>query len=132
MTKRDTILRAHMAADFIVAKLTNPGVWCQGAWAEDNEGYATYANDPNAVKWCLTGFITRFTLDSDTLNLLQSETEKEIKARCKLGIGIPTYNDRWAKDQQDVSAVMSEVKQALFQKTFPFWHWYRWMPRSVR
>lgn len=132
MSKRNTVLQAHMAADFIVAKLTNPGVWCQGAWAEDAEGFATYSRDPDAVRWCLTGLIEKFTHDSDPLNLLTNETEKEIKARCKLGVGIPTYNDRYAKDQSDIMTVMSEVKQALYQKTLPWWNWYRWAPRSIR
>lgn len=132
MSKTDTIVRAHMAADFIVAKLTNPGVWCQGSWAEDEEGYSTYISDPRAIRWCLDGLICRFTIDEPSRRLLAGETEKEIKARCKLDIGVPTYNDRYAKDQHEVSDVMSEVRQALYQKTLPWWNWYRWAPRSIR
>lgn len=129
---KETINQAIEGAELILAKLTQPNTWIRGDFAEDAQSYSVSADDPRAVKWCLDGFIQKVSLSSEVSNLLRLETEKEIKALCKISLGISCYNDNYATDKFDIMAVMSEVRQALYQKSLPWYNWYKWMPRSYR
>lgn len=129
---KEIISQALTDAESILAKLAEPNTWCRGDFAEDAQSYSVNADDPLAVRWCLHGFIQKFSPTSKASQLLSLEIEKEVKARYHVASGIVQYNDNEAKDKFDIMVVMFEVRQALYQKTLPWYHWYKWLPRSRR
>ncbi len=120
--------------DWIMTDLQTPGLWLQGDFAEDKDGYSVHSSDPNAVKWCLLGLIEKHTYHNGAAKqLVSAEIVKEIQLRTHdRYAGIIYYNDKLARDANDVFATVCETKQAVFQKSLPWWNWYRWIPRAYR
>jgi len=119
--------------DKIVEDLKVPDLWVRDALATDVLGYPVASNNSEAVHWCLLGLIEKHTYENGVkYQIAKDEIEKEISSRTHVkNAGIIYYNDKYARHVSDVLSVVCEAKQAVHQKTLPWWNWRHWIPRSI-
>jgi hypothetical protein len=75
--------------------LDNKDKWTQGAFARDKDGNAVHYDDPTAVCYCLTGAISKVTLDaSDYILGSYYELTREVAKNLPSGqILLAAFND---------------------------------------
>lgn len=110
-------------ADRAIEKL-NQG-WTTGASARGADGFAVIASDSAAVSWCALGAITAVTGNYDCYDGLELRRWANRKALEAMGYktraelveathtqldDVAYFNDRVAKDKQDVIALFEKIR----------------------
>lgn len=99
--------------------LDEPKKWTKGEYAQDHDGVGTYATDPEAVCWCMSGAMNKAVGgDSGTATVAEYFAINAIRLAAKELYGeeyfaIANFNDAPSTDYIRVKAVISRARQLL-------------------
>lgn len=81
--------------------------WCQGVYAQDENGHSVESQSPQAVRWCLYGAISKASeitvIDPDTFNFLR------INFPSIQGGYFSIWNDEKERTQEDVVDLLNKA-----------------------